>query len=57
VTDQPTLAECRICHLLVRSELYGTTICDHCLAIETERAVMNEILDRQHERHHTGSAS
>jgi hypothetical protein len=47
------LAECTVCHLLIRSVAYGTTICDHCIPLVIERAESQEILDRQRERRYT----
>ena len=53
MNDQRNLAECLICHLMIRSDDYGSTICDHCLPILIERAESQERLDRQHARHYT----
>lgn len=47
------LAECRVCHLLIRSESYGTTVCQVCTETLVRRAEDQERLDRNNERHHT----
>lgn len=47
------LAECRVCHLLIRSESYGTTVCQVCTEKLIRQAETQERLDRIHERRYT----
>jgi len=48
------LAECRVCHLLIRVDVdVYTTACAHCRPILIERAEIQERLDRHKERRYT----
>lgn len=51
------LAECRRCHLLIRSPYSTVTLCDYCTVREIERLEAQERLDRQNLRHHTAPES